>query len=270
MLIGMPGMNPMSMFGGFGPNGMGMQDMSGMNMGMGFGGGFGGNWNGQQQGMGGGNFGAGYYPNAGYNQPQMHQGGYANQQFPNHNNYQNQNRFQQRGGFAGRGRGGAAFAGGSVGPSNPQVQQDDAAYPQDVEQGDRRPSHAGTESAEAGADRRTSQSVASVSQMPGDDAAAPEQQTDAIDEATNEQAPQGEEQTENQSLENSEEMQGMQNEEGNQMMDSINEGERIEQTIIMSIAHASRPKHDGPQRLQPSYDGNGWLQPCNDTDDAFR
>jgi hypothetical protein len=269
MLIGMPGMNPMSMFGGFGPNGMGMQDMSGMNMGMGFGGGFGGNWNGQQQGMGG-NFGAGYYPNAGYNQPQMHQGGYANQQFPNHNNYQNQNRFQQRGGFAGRGRGGAAFAGGSVGPSNPQVQQDDAAYPQDVEQGDRRPSHAGTESAEAGADRRTSQSVASVSQMPGDDAAAPEQQTDAIDEATIEQVPQGEEQTENQSLENSEEMQGMQNEEGNQMMDSINEGERIEQTIIMSIAHASRPKHDGPQRLQPSYDGNGWLQPCNDTDDAFR
>jgi hypothetical protein len=270
MLIGMPGMNPMSMFGGFGPNGIGMQDMSGMNMGMGFGGGFGGNWSGQQQGMGGGNFGAGYYPNAGYNQPQMHQGGYANQQFPNHNNYQNQNRFQQRGGFAGRGRGGAAFAGGSVGPSNPQVQQDDAAYPQDVEQGDRRPSHAGTESAEAGADRRTSQSVASVSQMPGDDATAPEQQTDAIDEATNEQAPQGEEQTENQSLENSEEMQGMQNEEGNQMMDSINEGERIEQTIIMSIAHASRPKHDGPQRLQPSYVGNGWLQPCNDTDDAFR
>jgi hypothetical protein len=47
----MPGMNPMSMFGGFGPNGMGMQDMSGMNMGMGFGGGFGGNWNGQQQGI---------------------------------------------------------------------------------------------------------------------------------------------------------------------------------------------------------------------------
>jgi hypothetical protein len=200
----------------------------------------------------------------------MHQGGYANQQFPNHNNYQNQNRFQQqRGGFAGRGRGGAAFAGGHVGPSNPQVQQDDAAYPQDVEQGDRRPSHAGIESAEAGAERRTSQSVASVSQMPGDDAAAPEQQTDAIDEDTNEQVPQSEEQTENQGLENSEEMQGMQFEEGNQMMNSNNEGKRIEQTIIMSVAHAFRPKHDGSQCLQPGYDGNGWLQSCNDTDDAF-
>jgi hypothetical protein len=260
-LIGMPGMNPMSMFGGFGPNGMGMQDMSGMNMGMGFGGGFGGNWNGQQQGMGG-NFGAGYYPNAGYNQPQMHQGGYANQQFPNHNNYQNQNqnRFQQqRGGYAGRGRGGAAFAGGNAGSSNPQVQQDDAAYPQDAEHGDRRPSQAGTESAEAGAERRNSQSVASVSQMPGDDAPAPEQQTDAGEENTNEQAPQGEEQIENQGLENSEEMQGMQNDEGNQMMNSNQEGERVEQMSVVSIAHASRPKHDGPQCLQSSHDGYGWL-----------
>jgi hypothetical protein len=239
----MPGMNPMSMFGGFGPGGMGMQDMSGMNMGMGFGGGFGGNWNGQQ-GMGG-NFGAGYYPNAGYNQPQMHQGGYANQQFPNHNNYQNQNRFQQRGGFAGRGRGGAAFAGGNAGPSNPQVQQDDAAYPQDAEHSDRRPSQAGTESAEAGAERRNSQSVASVSQMPGDDAPATEQQTDAGNEDTNEQGPQGEEQTEEQNLENSEEMQGMQDEQGNQMMNSNNEGKRIVQIMIMFNTHASRPKHDG-------------------------
>ncbi|CAD0086635.1 unnamed protein product [Aureobasidium vineae] len=192
-MMGMPGMNPMSMFGGFGAGGMGMQDMSGMNMGMGFGGGFGGNWNGQQ-GMGG-NFGAGYYPNAGYNQPQMHQGGYANQQFPNHNNYQNQNRFQQRGGFAGRGRGGAAFAGGNQGPSNPEAQQDDAAYPQDAERGDRRPSQAGTESAEAGAERRNSQSVASVPQMPGDDTPALEQQPDTINEDTNEQTLQGEEQT---------------------------------------------------------------------------
>jgi hypothetical protein len=220
----------------------------------------------------GGNFGAGYYPNAGYNQPQMHQGGYANQQFPNHNNYQNQNqnRFQQRGGFAGRGRGGAAFAGGHVGPSNPRVQQDDAAYPQDVEQGDCRPSQAGTESAEAGAERRASQSISSVSQMPGDDATAPEQQTDAIDEDTNEQIPQGEEQTGNEGLENIEEMQGMQTEESNQMMNSNNEGERIKQTIIISIAHTSRPKHDGSQCLRSSYDGYGWLQPCNDIDDAFR
>lgn len=257
----------MSMFGGFGPGGMGMQDMSGMNMGTGFGGGFGGNWNGQQ-GMGG-NFGAGYYPNAGYNQQQMHQGGYANQQFPNHNNYQNQNRFQQRGGFAGRGRGGAAFAGGNAGPSNPQVQPDDAAYPQDVEHGDRRPSRAGTESAEAGAERRNSQSVASVSQMPGDDATAPEQQTDAIDEDTNEQVPQGEEQTEDQGLENGDEMQGMQHEEGNQMMNSNNEGKRIKQIVVVSITHASRPEHDGSQCLQSRYDGYGWFQSCHGTDDAF-
>lgn len=268
-LIGMPGMNPMSMFGGFGPGGMGMQDMSGMNMGMGFGGGFGGNWNGQQ-GMGG-NFGAGYYPNAGYNQPQMHQGGYANQQFPNHNNYQNQNRFQQRGGFAGRGRGGAAFAGGSVGPSNPQAQQDDAAYPQDNEQGDRRPSQAGTESAEAGAERRNSQSVAPASEMPENDTPALEQQTDAINEDTNEQVPQDEEQTEDQGIDNGDGMQGMQDEHGNgnQMMNPNNEGEHYEEIIAKSFSNVSRPKHDGSQWLQPSHDGYGWLQSCYGTDDAF-
>lgn len=236
-------MNPMSMFGGFGPGGMGMQDMSGMNMGMGFGGGFGGNWNGQQ-GMGG-NFGAGYYPNAGYNQPQMHQGGYANQQFPNHNNYQNQNRFQQRGGFAGRGRGGAAFAGGSVGPSNPQVQQDDAAYPQEDEQGDRRPSQAGTESAEAGAERRNSQSVAPASEMPENDTPALEQQADAINEDTNDQVPQDENQAEQQGFENGDEMQGMQDEHGNQMMNMNNEGKCSKQIIAMSISDVSRIKHDG-------------------------
>lgn len=104
------GMNPMNMpFNGFG--GMGMNNMSGMNMGMNFGGGFNG-WNGQ--GMGGGNFGgpgAGYYPQGGYNQHQMHQ--MHNQQFPNRNSFQN--RFRGRGGY-GRGRGN--FAGGRGGHFN--------------------------------------------------------------------------------------------------------------------------------------------------------
>lgn len=109
--MGMNTMNmPPNMFGGFG--GMGMNDMSGMNMGMGFGGGFGG-WNGQQ-GMGG-NFGSGNYPNGGYNQQQMHQGPFGSQmhqqQFPNHN-YHNRRQGQpyQRG--YGRGRGGYGGRGG--------------------------------------------------------------------------------------------------------------------------------------------------------------
>lgn len=106
-------MNPMAMFGGFGAGGMGLNDMSGMNMGMGFNGGYGGNWNGQQN-MGG-NFGAGYYPNAGYNQQQMHQGAYGNQmhhqQFPNHNY---QNRYQGQRGFGRGGRGGFGGRGGHV------------------------------------------------------------------------------------------------------------------------------------------------------------
>lgn len=106
-------MNQMQMFGGFGSGGMGMNDMSGMNMGMGFGGNFGGNWNGQT-GMGG-NFGAGYYPNAGYNQQQMHQGAYGNQmhnqQFQNHN-YQNRFQGHRGGGYARGGRGGFGGRGG--------------------------------------------------------------------------------------------------------------------------------------------------------------
>ncbi|GAB7337546.1 hypothetical protein MBLNU457_g2862t1 [Dothideomycetes sp. NU457] len=109
-MMGMMGMNPMNMpFNGFG--GMGMNNMSGMNVGMNFGGGFNG-WNGR--GMGGGNFGGpgpGYYPQGGYNQHQMHQ--MHNQQFPNRNAFQN--RFRGRGGY-GRGRGG--FAGGRGGYSN--------------------------------------------------------------------------------------------------------------------------------------------------------
>jgi len=106
--------------------------------------------------------------------------------------------------------------------------------------------------------------------MPGDDAPAPEEhQTDAVDEDTNEQVPQGEEQTEDQGVENSEEMQGMQDEQGNQMMNPNNEGERVEQMVLILIAHAYRFKHDGSQCLQPSHDGYGRLQPCNGTDDAF-
>ncbi|KAI5271675.1 hypothetical protein E4T47_04974 [Aureobasidium subglaciale] len=224
-MMGMPGMNPMSMFGGFGAGGIGMQDMSGMNMGMGFGGGFGGNWN-AQQGMGG-NFGAGYYPNAGYNQPQMHQGGYANQQFPSHNNYQNQNRSHQRGGFAGRGRGGGAIIGGNAGPSNHQAQQDDTSQPQHLEEGDRRSSRAGIESAEIVAERRNSHSVAPVSQMPGDDTPALEQQPDINVEETNEQVTQGEEQAEAQGLENGDNMEGVQDQESNQIMDSNIEGQNM-------------------------------------------
>ena len=105
-------MGQMPMFANFGAAGMGMNDMSGMNMGMGFGGNFGGNWNGQQ--AMGGNFGAGYYPNAGYNQPQMHQGAYGNHMHNQHfqtNNYQN--RFQgHRGNFARGARAGFGGVGG--------------------------------------------------------------------------------------------------------------------------------------------------------------
>ncbi|KAL1301553.1 hypothetical protein AAFC00_005791 [Neodothiora populina] len=140
-------MGNMAMFGGFGAGGMGMNDMSGMNMGMGFGGGFGGNWN-AQQGMGG-NFGAGFYPNAGYNQPQMHQGAYGNQmhnqQFPNHN-YQNRFQGQRGGAFPRGGRGGFAGRGGHhINQIQPPTQSRPAAgqyATSDGFQGDRRPSQA--------------------------------------------------------------------------------------------------------------------------------
>lgn len=156
-------MGQMPMFGGFGSGGMGMNDMSGMNMGMGFGGNFGGNWNGQS-GMGG-NFGAGYYPNAGYNQPQMHQGAYGNQmhnqQFPNHN-YQNRFQGHRGGGYARGGRGGFGGRGGHVnsfqGPHHAQTsgqygtpQAENASFAQqlpDGAQGDRRPSQAAEQPSE--------------------------------------------------------------------------------------------------------------------------
>ncbi|KAK5164723.1 hypothetical protein LTR04_001670 [Oleoguttula sp. CCFEE 6159] len=127
-MMGMPGMgmDPMSMsqgiFGGFGGNGMSMNTLNGMSMGnmnMGFNGGYGGAWNGQQ-GMSG-DFGAnaGYYPVAGYNQHQSHQGPYGNQmhhqQYPS-NNFQNQNRFHGQQGHTQReyapGHGGFGGQGG--------------------------------------------------------------------------------------------------------------------------------------------------------------
>lgn len=147
-------MGQMPMFGGFGPSAMGMNDMNGMNMAMGFGGGMGGTWNGQS-GMGG-NFGAGYYPNAGYNQHQMHQGAYGNQmqnqQFQTHNY---QDRFQgQRGGYSRGGRGGFGGRGGHhvnqfQGQNHHQApvqyganHTENTFTAQDGAQGDRQPSQA--------------------------------------------------------------------------------------------------------------------------------
>lgn len=184
-----------NVFGSFGAGGMGMNDMSGMNMGMGFGGGFGGNWNGQQ-GMGG-NFGAGYYPNAGYNQPQMHQGAYGNQmhnqQFPNHNY---QNRFQgQRGGYN-RGRGGFGGRGGHhvnqfQGPHqahNPAQyatpQAENSQLPDGV-QGDRSLSQAVGNSAEPTSEKHDEQSAMLVDDVQVQDISANDTSADVAAEATN-------------------------------------------------------------------------------------
>ncbi|KAI9726613.1 MAG: hypothetical protein M1828_000980 [Chrysothrix sp. TS-e1954] len=133
-MMGMPmAMNPQmmmsqGMFGGFNGQGMGMNGMSGMNMGMGFNNGgnaaaFGGwdndgsasqmngmmNGNGADGGYGGSNAGS-YYPGDGYNQRHAHgQGNFHHQQFANHN-YQ---RFRGRGpSFRGRGRGFGHFGPG--------------------------------------------------------------------------------------------------------------------------------------------------------------
>lgn len=189
-----------NMFGGFGAGGMGMNDMSGMNMGMGFGGGFGGNWNGQQQGMGG-NFGAGYYPNAGYNQPQMHQGAYGNgnqmhnQHFPNHNY---QNRFQgQRGGYN-RGRGGFGGRGGhhvnqfqGSGPHHPHnppqyatPQAENNQLPDGV-QGDPSLSQALGNSAEPSSEKHDEQSAMPVDDVQVQDMPANHTSADVAAEATN-------------------------------------------------------------------------------------
>lgn len=184
----------------------------------------------------------------------MHQGGYANQQFPTHNY---QNRFHQRGGFAGRGRGGGAFGGSSGGgPSNPQVQTDDAPFPQDSEHDGRRPSQAGTDSAEAGAERRNSQSVASVTQTPADQTPALDHQPGSVNDETNEQVQEGEEA--GQSLENDD---GMHMEEGNSM-NANNEGELLAddhevQTLIQSGVHDM-----DPNAFNPAMMGMGGLNPA--------
>lgn len=212
-------MGQMPMFGNFGPAGMAMNDMSGMNMGMGFGGNFGGNWQGQQQAMGG-NFGAGYFHNAGYNQQQMHQGAYGNhmhnQQFSNHNY---QNRFQgQRGGaaaapYGGRGGRGNFAAGrgghhvnqfqsshmqphsqaqygnggsGGNGGGNATPQPENAAFAQQLPdglQGDRLPSQSVGESGHQNLDTRDDQSA-----MPVDESQTQQvsgQDDSAIDANTN-------------------------------------------------------------------------------------